>query len=314
MRAGFLLLLLLAAPLCADDWQEVRLASPLCTVLQAPQALAASDAIGVEIEVLEQSTADLGCGFWIGERSGSWFQLPQGRLEPGRKLLLRADLGPGQQWTAEPGGPRWSEWRRTASTRWGIFLWSAGKGGQVRVRWAAGSGRATALPPDRICDLLLPTAARTGERWQMSLRPEPYPLDPFDPRIFAADLIVTRPDGAVERLPAFHDQPMRLADRGDREIGAMAAAERFCIRYRPRIPGVHRLALGWRVGDGGERRVELPDLAVSGQPWDDFIRVDQDDPRFLCRQGGAAFTWPIGLNLQSITDLRAREMNSAASA
>ena len=305
MRAG-LFLLVLVGSLCADDWQDVRLASPLCTVLLAPQALASSDGVGVEIDVPERSASDLGCGFWIGERSGSWFQLRQGRLDPGRRLL-RAELGPAQPWSAEPGGPRWSAWRRQASTRWGIFLWSAGQGGTVRVRWTPEAGRQTASVPSRICDLQLPTAACTGERWQMTLRPEPYPSDPFDPRIFAADLIVTRPDEAEERLPAFHDQPMRLADRGDREAGALAAAERFCIRYRPRIPGVHRLALAWRVGDGGERRVELPDLAVSGQPWDDFIRVDQDDPRFLCRQGAAAFTWPIGLNLQSITDLRARE-------
>lgn len=299
------LLLLLAITLYAEDWQEIRLASPLCTVLLAPQELGSLAALAVEIDIPERTAADLGCGFWVGERSGSWFQLRQGGLAPGRRLL-RAGLDHAQPWTAEPGGPRWSAWRRQAGTRWGIYLWSAGQGGTIRVRWAPETGRQPAIEPSRICDLQLPTTARTGERWQMSLRPDPYPGDPFDPRIFAADLVVTRPDGTEERRPAFHDQSMRLADRGDRETGTPAAAEGFCIRYRPRVPGTHRLALAWSSGDGDERRIALPDLAVSGEPWDDIVRVDRGDPRFLCRQGGA-FTWPVGLNLQSVTDPRTRD-------
>ena len=49
----------------------------------------------------------------------------------------------------------------------------------------------------------------------------------------------------------------------------------------------------------------LPSLTVSGQPWDGFVRVDHDDPRFFSVSG--KHFWPLGPNLRSLNDTRGQD-------
>jgi hypothetical protein len=286
----------------AQEAGAVRLLAPLTTVLTAPWPIGDAAAVAVEITVPADAAPDLSCGIWIGERHDGWFQLPFGTLKAGERTVVRAPLDNLTPWSAQPGGPRWSAWRRAASSRWGLYLWSSRPGSQVTVRWLPPVGHLPEVRPERLINLTMPARAKTGERWELSVLPDPYPSDPFDPELFALDLEVLRPDGVSERVPAFHDQPMRLIDAGSRELGALSAPERFLARYRPRMPGHHHLTLCWRIANGAERRTPLPDLTVEGTPWDDYVRVDAGDPRFLSTPTG--FVWPVGLNLQSITDRR----------
>ena len=48
---------------------------------------------------------------------------------------------------------------------------------------------------------------------------------------------------------------------------------------------------------------------VSGDNWDDYVRVDRTDPRFFSIDG--SMYWPIGLNLRSIYDLRGAQQTKS---
>ena len=292
----------------AADWQPVNLRAPLTTVITAPAALPPeASSLEVELAVPADAADDLGAGLWVQERHGGWFQHNHGRLRPGETTIIRAPLSGDAVWTAESGDATWSAWRRSVAVRWGVFVWSTRPGGSVRVRWHS-PGAAVEPPKVRaLVDLAMPSQARTGIRWELAFRPAPYPWQPFDPQVFAADLVVTRPDGVVERRPCFHDQPIALEDRGDVERGRPAGPARFLARWRPRVPGLHRLELVWTTAGGGEQHHSLPSVDVVGQPWDDYVRVDTSDARFFARNGGKDLWWPVGLNLQSITDPRTRE-------
>ncbi len=296
--------LFLAAALAAGEWRELRLATPLNTTVDGDATLSGQAGwLMAEVEI--PTGADIGCAAFIVDRHGRWFQRQQsGALREGRQRLVFPIDAIG--WRAEPGGAVWDPSVRAAIVRWGLVLWSTVPGSTVRVRLSAG-GSTDLSAVGALLVGHVPVAGSTGQRCELDFRPEPWPANPFDPRSFRADLVITAPDGRVSRHPAFADQPMRFSDRGDRDERHDTAAPRFLARFRPRQPGTHKRSLAWSVGDGGEHSCTLPDLEVTGQPWDDFVRVDATDPRFLACAGGTRPWWPVGLNLQSVTDPRTRE-------
>jgi hypothetical protein len=169
--------------------------------------------------------------------------------------------------------------------------------------------------PGRLTDLVLQnfdddaslSHGTTGERWSLSLLPQPLPSNPYDSRQFALDAVFEGTDGVIQRIPAFYDQPMLLSDRGDREDARPSGPGRFVVRYRPREPGRYqvRLEAHWHGAQGAYVTVTLPDLEVSGAHWDGYVHTDARDPRFFSVDG--KFYWPIGLNLNSAYDLRSQE-------
>ena len=160
-------------------------------------------------------------------------------------------------------------------------------------------------PVERLVEITTSASTvTTGERWNVSLRPAPFPTNPYDPEEFRLDVLVTTPDGQQLLVPGFYSDEMTPSDRGDIEL-LRPATGGFHVRYRPRTPGVHHLEVQaqWRNG----RRVQcaLPPLEVSGAPWDGYVRVDSTNPRFFAVDG--KFFWPVGPNLRSVWDLRAQE-------
>lgn len=155
------------------------------------------------------------------------------------------------------------------------------------------------------------SGAATGQPWRLRFRPEPWPSRPYDPNDFRADLVIERADGSTVRLPAFHHQPHRLIDRGDREVAEAVGGAAFEIRWRPRLPGTHRLTLEATWENQTTRSTTLGDLVVAGDPWDEMVRLHPDDPRFLALvhplTGSATTWWPIGVNLHSVFDARGRD-------
>lgn len=304
MPCRFAILLLWSAVLVPA---EVVLRSPLVAVVPAAGAVPAGDRVVLAVlRVPEGAPADLGAGAWLADRHGRWWQRTLGQsLRPGRQRL-RLEFRADQPVAGEHAGA-WSPAASAECVRGGLMLWSA-SASRVAVTVESLVIQALDPPPPagyRLADLIPDPPGRCGERWQLAFRPDPYPSDPYDPETFRCDLVVIGPDGDEIRLPAFHHQPLRLEEGGDRELALPAGRAGFLVRFRPRLPGVHRLRLEARWRSGVRVEAGLPPLTVSGQAWDGYLRTDADDPRFL--SAGGAFVWPNGPNLRSVSDVRGRE-------
>lgn len=291
----------------AVDAAEVPLAFPLSTIIAAPQRLPLdAGAIQAEVEIGADAPVDLRLALWVRTDDGVFFEAPTvGHLAPGTHQLS-ADLA--GAWSAEPVGERWSPYQRSRVVGYGVVA-SAASGAQhgLRLRHlVALPGEAP--PPAALGSLrelqvadMAPDGAHgaCGERWSCSVVPAPAPTNPYDADEFCLDAEVTLPDGGHLTIPGFYDQPMRLMDRGDREVTRGAGGGRFCVRFRPWLPGRHHLQLLARWGSA-TRSLPLPDLVVAGPACDAIVHVDRTDPRFFSREG--AFCWPVGLNLASPRD------------
>jgi len=332
----FLLLAATAAVLPgAERVQRIPLEGPLSTVVPAAGVLPEEPArIVAEIEVPPGAPLDLGVGAFFADRDGTWFQRTRpGTLAPGRHRVA-FDFGPGAKVGGEHHRGDWNAAIRRTMHRGGLFLWTtSAKDATVVVKGlrvlADDGGPGTAR---RLLDLEIggfdadhrAAVVATGARWELRCRPDPMPANPFDPEAFELFAEITTPDGRRESVPAFYDRPIRLVDGGDRERARLDGPGRFAVRYRPRLPGTHRVVLRarWDPGEevwdsapgGADLRVRLPDLVARGDPWDDFVRRDERDPRFFTRGDGdeRAFYWPVGLNVRSVNDPRGKKCTGSS--
>ncbi len=310
---------------------SVELQGPLTTVI--PLRLPARTADGLPTEVADagrigevtlvadldvpaDAPADLGVGAFVIDQHGTWFQaLHPDPLRPGRNRLVFA-LGRGEALVQEPGRGAWGPREAGLSRGTGLFLWSAGAS-RTRIRVLEFAVKPLEKPDGAsggaLADLVLPgfdaqvgtCAVVAGERWELAVRPDPFPVNPYDPDEFSLDAEITRPDGTQVRLPGFHALPMVNRDRGDAEMVEPNGAGTFRVRFRPSQPGSHGVRLIARWGGGKPTTTVLPALVVEGKPWNGWVRVDREDPRFLSVDG--RFHWPIGLNIRSVNDARGRD-------
>ena len=300
---------------------DVQLRSPLTTIVPFVDKgtdKSAAGLLGVEAEIIvpDDAPADLGVGAFATDRHGVWFQVCRpGVLAPGRQTL-RFTLGADDVLMSEPLRRDWTAAMQARMAKTGIFFWSTTPSHAVISIVSLHALPATehsslSESTGRLLDLHVSgadgTVARgtTGERWTVSVRPDPLPSNPDDPRLFTLDAVITTPDGATVRIPGFSFQPMVRRDRGDREEVVADGAWCMEVRYRPRLPGRYRLHLEARWNDGPPLISPLPDLVVSGAPWDGYVHVDPTDPRFFSVAG--AFWWPIGLNLHGVYDERSAD-------
>ncbi len=316
------------APAAALD---VTLQAPLTTLVVAPGPLAGGEvAICATVEVPVGAPADLGVGAYLSDRHGRWFQeCSLGTLAPGVHAVEYV-ITNSSALVDEPERASWSPVVAALSAHAGLFFWSASSSRtmlhienlRVVPLHAPASGTAasvtapvTAPPVGTLRELHLDSydaaslvsRATTGERWTLSLLPDPLPANPYDPEHFALDAVFLSADGKEQRIPGFFDQPMQLTDRGDRENACAAGPGLFVVRYRPREPGRYqvRLEARWHGAHGAVLGFALPDLEVAGPHWDGYAQVDAGDPRFFSVDG--KFYWPVGLNFNSTYDLRSRE-------
>jgi hypothetical protein len=298
----------------------VELRAPLTTLVRLAGTLHGDDVMfSARVLVPADAPADLGVGAFVCDRHGRWFQSVHGtRLGPGLQLVDIA-VGAGAALMSEPGRCSWGAAEAATANSGGLFFWSASASRctlrifDLQARPAVVGAPAAAAPvlldldPDGLaggpegprCH------GRTGERWSVQLRPQPFPCNPFDPDEFALDCRITAPDGSAVEVPGFYQQGMSAHDRGDREELVAEGSGGFAVRYRPRQPGRYQLQLVGRWRGGRTFTAALPDLVVSGQAWDGYVRVDAADHRFFSLAG--AFFWPLGPNLRSVNDLRGRE-------
>lgn len=298
----------------ASSARRVVLQAPLTTLLPLEEPISAPPrALRALVEVPADAPSDLGVGVFVVDQHGRWFQgLRPGSLVPGKHAVELPITGEGSLLPMSDRG-RWSPAIAATIRRAGLFFWS------TSTSWATLTvHQANLMPLDGkdttshlLCDLRMDGPVTTGQRWSVTVRPQPFPVNPFDPSEFALDAVITQPDGKEVRIPGFLDQPMSRHDRGDHELVRPSAADGFTVRFRPRQPGTHqvRLEARWAAADGATSEsmvtVPLAPLVVSGNAWDDYVRVDAGDPRFFAIDG--KFWWPRGPNLRSVYDVRGQE-------
>jgi hypothetical protein len=277
--------------------------APLSSRLLIPGSCPGDRVVEVDVEVPAGAPPGLGIGAFAADRHGRWYQrthpLP---LAPGNHALRFVMSADGQ--TSAASAPAiWDAVSASTCDRSGVFVWAeSGSAGSLRLECRVRPHTPPAMATPRLADLRCPDAARTGERWEVSCRPHPFPADPYDAAAFRLEAVVTAPDGGERRLLGFYAEPMRGSDRGDRERVEAAGRGEMRIRWRPTSPGRHRVRLEASWADGRRVVTEAPPVDVAGPAWDGYVRVDPADPRFF--SVGDAFHWPIGLNLRSVTDPR----------
>lgn len=293
----------------AAEGFDVVVRAPLTTLVPCLNRAAPGMQLAVTLTVPLCAPGDLGVGVYVSDRHGRWFQRAwPGSLRAGRhELVMRLDDA---GFLGEPERGTWSAPQQAVLIKAGLYLWTATPGHLVvqveNLRLHAAP--LVTVPPikSRLTELIPgPPRLRTGERWAMSLVPEPLPINPYDPELFSLDAVITLPEGGHVRIPGFFHEPMRRSDRGDRDISTPAGSGHFAVRFRPRQPGLHRISLEARWKNAAPVTIELPPFTAEGPAWDGYVRVDAEDPRFLSRAG--AFVWPLGPNLRSVNDSRSAE-------
>jgi hypothetical protein len=314
----YLLLAILNATLAAATI-EVQLQSPLNTLARCPAPV--GDGVKVVTAVVDvpaDAPPDLGVGAFLTDQHGHWFQSSDTqRLTPGSHHLSFR-VSPSDLLISEPDRAAWSSAANAVVKSGGLFFWSQHPS-RARITCTSlaikDQGPAKTAGDCTLVDVAMTgfkaegIRVRAGERWSLTLRPHPFPENPYDSEQFTLDALITDPDGKQLAVPGFFLQPMEHFDRGDREEIVPTAASHFEIRFRPRKPGVYAIKVQgrWRERSGKKRSVSFacPSLTAEGPAWDDFVRVDAHDPRFFSANG--AFYWPIGFNLRSVVDVRTKK-------
>lgn len=309
--------------------RQVTLASPLNTLIPVETLVTAPDRLEAELVVGDDAPADLGVSAWVADAHGRWFRSPRALpLKPGRQRVS-FDLGEGAGLLGEPHRAQWTRWSREQIAKAGLFVWSATVSNTVITVPVIALVREPAARPATSAPASVPVAAGlrdleldgfdphtricrtvTGQRWTLALRPDPFPAQPYDGARFALAAVFSAPDGQQWRVGGFYRQPLAIRDRGDNEEGVPLSPARFEVRFRPSRPGTYQVKLEASWDGGAPQVTDLPQLEVTGEPWDDYVRVDAGDPRFFSigsRIDQRRFYWPVGLNLHSVWDLRTRD-------
>jgi len=287
---------------------QLALSAPLTTVFTLGDQLPGNRAMNIDVVIPPGAPADLGLGVWRADPVGRWFQrVHNGALPPGAHHL-HLNLSGDQILGSEGHRGRWNASAAVDSGKIGLFCFASAPGtglmtiSTTLIDQPPAHALATTLT-DFDCDGWDGKVAHatTGERWQLHVRPVPYPVDPYDPAIFCLDLEVTEPDGSKRQFAGFHHQGIQRHDDGNRETFTAIGTPTFSIRFRPRVAGLHRLRLLCHDATG-DRSIALADLHVSGNSGDGIARIDREDPRFFSADG--RFVWPLGHNLHSTYDTR----------
>ncbi len=292
---------------------SIPLQAPLTTLIECPTQRTGSRRITAILEVPANAPTDLGIGVWAKDRDARWFQYPlPGRLTPGhRRISFAMDANAAFQ--NEPGVASWNAETAATCPRSGLYLWSPTISQaritviSLNVTDLADDDRPTTLGHVVIDGLGSDQLAHgtTGERWSLRVRPDPWPADPYDPEQFKLDARIGLPNGTEIDIPGFCLQEMSGSDGGDREVVSALSPTQFAVRFRPWLPGRHRIVLRWSDAQQNERTLTLPDLLVTGRLFQDIVRVDPADSRYFTLNG--SWFWPIGLNLHSTYDKRSAE-------
>lgn len=314
----------------ADTPLSVSLQAPLTTVVSLTgwPDLQQKHELSMNISIPDNAPDDLGIGLWLSDFDGNWFQqLHPQYLHPGSHQL-RFPLEATAWISAEGQHGLWDAAAMADTRRGGFFLWSQkSSSASIEIHSyhflatpaiSAADAHSSTVSAPHLRQLVINDidqsgnwVGHTGQRLDLQFSADPLPANPYSNLTFDAHAVFTHESGTRYTIPAFYAVPMALSNRGDREEAKPAGAGRFHLRFRPRLPGSYQVQLIARWGQPDEDRFEvsLPTLTVHGEPWDDYVRVDHKDPRFLSIDG--SFFWPIGLNIRSVNDSRGAQRTNS---
>ena len=274
-----------------------------------------ASAIELSISIPDTVQTHIGCGVYIADDEGRWMVRSATQALSAGQHHLQFSLGEKQHWvsTIAPEMHLHAFHKQLGKT-YGCYFWSEQELDQQLAIHACKLvyDEPAAVSPnyylsDVTCGLdgnssiaTDPFQLQAGQRWSCSFRAHPVPGNPYNSRHFVADLCLADIDsGAVITIPAFYQEPLALLARGSDEEARPLGQGHFCVRFRPQRAARYRATLHCHWPDH-EQVFALPDLHVSGPDWDDIVRSDTHDKRFLSVDG--AFFWPTGINLKSAND------------
>ena len=292
---------------------DLELIAPLTSAFESPTAFDhQASAIELMVTIPPSCSSKLGCGVYVADDEGHWLHrfAPQA-VGPGTHHL-RFSLQDALAWSsAESPEIYLSTFQKQMAKTFGCYFWSEEElSGSIEIHVCRlmHEAKPKQTEPFFIHNLQLDgmdersghVQVQTGQRWQCQFRPEPLPFNPYASKEFQVDLQITDQSRQQQLVvPGFFNEPVQLQDRGNAELATTDGQGYFCVRYRPQKAGLYQLQLHCRWQDQ-ERYIPLPDMLVTGEDWDDFVRTDPNDPRFLQLDG--EFFWPTGINLKSAND------------
>jgi hypothetical protein len=325
MRPGviYVLSIFFVRVLCAAESitasQTVSVQGPLTHIEQLGEAIPrAASRVRVSIIAPDSLPSGMGVGFYVSDRHGEWFGLPAAQNLRAGENTFTWTVDAQQPWVGEPHRAAWNTAQWSRIEKHGVYFWSASAEKialTVRaVEWADqvtenAAPSLLATPQGQLRDIQFDgqqadgrCVLKTGVRWSLRCLPDPFPANPFAREQFHLQAILTNEQGKELRISGFALEPYELIDRGDKQIGQVSGAMHFALRWRPQIPGTWRGRLEATWGKDKTISYPLPPLIVEGEPWDNYVRVDERDKRFFSKSG--EHYWPIGFNLHSTFDRR----------
>ena len=290
----------------------MTLRAPLTSAYESPLPFDSQKAaIQVSLTIPQLVSGALGCGVYISDDEGNWLhRFAPKSLSAGSHNIVFKLQDPGS-WPAPTSAMPANNYRRELAKHFGCYFWSEHDvDGEIQIHACQliDAEHGLSEVDHEIVDVVIGDYAvsestamlSTGKRWELHFNPAPFPKEPYQSSDFKADLHLIGPDGKTLVIPSFYMEPMKLKSMGSHQTGAIAAAPYFCVRFRPQRAGRYKAKLVCEWEDGVSRVVDLPDLDVHGADWDDMVRTDKDDSRFLSVND--QFFWPTGINLKSAND------------
>ncbi len=151
-----------------------------------------------------------------------------------------------------------------------------------------------------------PQVPEVGECCEFSFALEEWFRDPFDPKSVSVTGSVSTPSDSVHTVRGFYCEDFLFNKMEPDKTKTLLpyGAPLFKIRYAPREPGPHEIAI--RITVEG-KTLSLPPVSFTAQPppptFRGNIRRDPENTDFLQWEDGTHF-WALGLNVRSPYDLR----------
>lgn len=292
--------------------KPISLTAPLTTIIYADKPFDVdANSIRFACEIPKNVPKDLGLGVFLADDDGNWFmRMVSDDLVPGRNNI-EIPIDVNDHWQSTPEHYEWNNYHLQLVRKFGVYFWSQEHNNtSINIYNISCVNKTVQKEQDalHIVNLQLQNVNESGkahgfcgERWEMHFQLNKLPKNPYSTAQLQSDLHVQSQHGQFT-IPGFFKEPQELVDGGDSERSIPNGPNVICHRFRPRQAGQYQLSL--EVNCESETiNVTLPDLIVTGDDWDDYVRNSQKDSRFFSiGKNNDTFYWPVGINLRSVND------------
>lgn len=132
------------------------------------------------------------------------------------------------------------------------------------------------------------TVAGPFQRIELAIAGLPAVERPADPAQIAVDALITGPDGAVQRVPAFARKDCRETGTKDKPRWEVGTDWRWQVRYAASRPGLHQGVVAVTLPAGTVRSAPFR-FTVGNAPAKGMVRIAKGNPRAFAYDDGSAF-------------------------